>query len=401
MNPAPQPTPPADLRQPVEAIVPPRPPYPPPRRSAVGSFFGGLGRMVSALSTLVNLILLILVISLLVFLFTGLGKTETGLYERYYGGNKPSANKVAIIRVEGVLFEGFTDYAVRQIEAAAQDPNVKAVVLRIVSPGGTITASDMLHKRLGDLRNGKHPRHPGTPKPVVVSMGSIAASGGYYIAMIKGDRPTVILAEPTTVTGSIGVYASFPNVAKFANEHGIKWETIKAGDIKTSGSPFHDMSREERQVWGHIVDHAYLRFLGVIEEARGLSKEKMQEDIVINETVPIREGKQRAKHVHYSRYRADGGIYTAEQAVRYGLVDRIGYLHDALKEAADEAGLGDDYRAITYDKPRTLLGSLLGIEAAAPGVRLDAEGLAAAAAPRLWYLAPQHDLAGALAALGR
>jgi protease-4 len=394
MNPAPEPTP----HLPVERIAPPPQP---PRRSSLGAFFGGLGRVVSGLSTLLNLLLLVFVISLLVVLFTGLGKTDAGLSERFYGGNKSSANKIAVVRVEGVLFEGFTDYALHQIEAAAQDTSVKAVVLRIVSPGGTITASDTLHQRLNDLRNGTHPRHPGPPKPIVVSMGSVAASGGYYIAMIKGDRPTVILAEPTTVTGSIGVYASFPNVAKFASDYGIKWETVKAGDIKTSGSPFHDMTKEERQVWEHMVDHAYLRFLSVIGEARPLSKEKLQEDIDIQETVPIRQGKERIQHVQYTRYRADGGIYTADQAVKYGLVDRIGYLQDALKEAADEAGLGDDYRAITYDKPRTLLGSLLGIDVAAPGLRLGADGLAAATAPRLWLLAPQHELAGVLTALGR
>jgi protease-4 len=365
----------------------------------------GLGKTVAALTTLVNLVVLLFFVGLLLFFFIKLGKTESKLGERFHAGKVSSSNKIAIIRIEGVLFEGLNGYAFQQIETAAKDDQVKAIVLRINSPGGTITASDHLHKQLNDLRNGTHPRYPGPAKPIVISMSSVAASGGYYIAMIKStnkrDPATIILAEPTTITGSIGVYASFPNVAEWAKDNGVTMNVIKAGDLKASGSLFKEMSKEETEVWQNMIDHAYLRFLKVITQARGLSAEALQDDLVIKETVPIRQGVKRSRRVSYTRYRADGGIFTAEQAVRYHLIDRIGYTSDAIEEAAKEASLGEDFRAITYERPSTLLGSLLGVQSTKPAWQFDATNLSSATTPHLWYLAPQHGLAGMAAALGR
>jgi protease-4 len=381
----------------------PPPDYPArPRPSGLALFFSWLGRLVTGLTTLVNLFFLVVVLTLLVILFVGVSKKSEGLNERFYGGKESAKDKIAIIRVEGVLFEGLTSYAQNQIEEAAKDDRIKAVVLRIASPGGTITASDDLHQRLNNLRIGHNHRHPGKAKPIVVSMGSVAASGGYYIAMIKSDPPTVVFAEQTTITGSIGVYASFPNLEKLAKDNGIKMTVIKAGDLKNSGSMFKDMEPPERQVWQHMVDHAYLRFLDVVAEARTkLNQAKLQEDVDLSETLPIRTGKEKTQRIASQRYRADGAIFTADQARRLQLIDRIGYLDDAVKEAAKLADLGDNYRAITYDRPPTLLGSLIGIQEWKSPLSLDAERVSAATAPRLWYLAPQHELSGMLTALGR
>jgi protease-4 len=404
MDRAPDTTPPSGPPAPAIQTPAPAPAHLAPRRSRFVAFFTGLGRVVAALATLLNLVVLLFVLALLVFLFTNFGKTEGGLREHFYAGNARSPNKIAVIRIEGVLFEGLTGYAMNQIDAAAKDDEVKAIVLRINSPGGTVTASDDLHKRLNDLRNGTHPRYPGPAKPIVVSMGTLAASGGYYIAMIKsqtkGDKRTVVLAEPTSITGSIGVYASFPNVKEWADENGVQMNVIKAGDIKNSGSPFKEMTKEEKEVWQHYVDHSYLGFLNVIHQARGLSPTQMQEDIAIKETLPIRHGRLSQRQLNYKRYRADGGIFTADQALHFQLIDRIGYLSDAIDEAAGEAGINENYRGITYDRPRTFLGSLLGIEASKPSWQFDAESFSAAAAPRLWYLAPRHELSGMLTALG-
>jgi protease-4 len=373
---------------------------PPPRPSVFGAFFSWLGRLVLALTTLVNLVFVLLVLAVLAGLFSGFGKTDGGLRERLESGNKTAKEKVAVIRIEGVLFEGLTSYALNQIDAVAADDSVKAVVVRINSPGGTITASEELHKRLNDLRNGQNAKHPGPPRPVVVSMASVAASGGYYIAMIKGKPETVIFAEPTTLTGSIGVYTSLPNVEKLAKDHGIEVKTIKAGDLKASGSLFKKMSDKEVEVWQHMVDQSYLRFLQVIEDARPkLTKDYLQEDIVIKETLRVRSGEKREKKVDYTRYLADGGVYTSDQAKKYHLVDKIGYLNDAIEEAARQANL-TDYKAIAYNRPPSLLGSLLGIKEGKTPMQLDAEHVANAAAPRLWYLAPQHEMAGFLTALG-
>jgi protease IV len=323
------------------------------------------------------------------------------LSERYHSGHTEAHDKIAIVRVDGPLLEGFLAYAHKQIEQAAADSGVKAIVLRINSPGGTITASDELYRRLVNLREGTTPGHPSFKKPIVVSMASLTASGGYYIAM-PAER---LVAERTTLTGSIGVYAAFPNFAGLAKKYGFEMETIKAGGLKDSGSMFKEMKPQERQVWQDMVDHAYAQFLTVVEEGRPMLKGKLKEP-VSERMIPVPadgEGppKKPPEEVKYVRQRADGGIFTADKALLYGLVDQIGYLEDAVKEASKTAGLGDNYRAFVYEKPQTLLGALLQTQSAQPGSQVDFNKLAASAAPRLWYLAPQSDLAPILTAFGR
>jgi protease-4 len=181
---------------------------------------------------------------------------------------------------------------------------------------------------------------------------------------------------------------------------------IKAGEVKDSGSMFHEMTPHEQELWQGMVDHAYLEFLQVVERGRPNLKGKLQEDVVIDEVIKVRykisEKEQgREKKVHYTRYRADGGIWVADEAKKYGLIDQIGYLEDAIKAAKQAAGLSEDYRAVDYERPLTLLGALLGEKAEPPSMQLDVSKLADAATPRLWYLAPQSELAGILAAAGR
>jgi protease-4 len=326
------------------------------------------------------------------------------LTEEHHSGKKSASDKIAIIQVNGVLAEGLLGYAHRQIEQAGDDKKVKAIVLRINSPGGTITASDDLYHRLTELRDGKD----GKPaRPLVVSMGSLAASGGYYIAMPGG----VLYAERTTLTGSIGVYASLLNVRDLADKYGVHMDTIKAGAIKDSGSPFHELTPHERAVWQHMVNHAYDQFKEIVETGRPKLAGKLEEPIVGTKPVMVRlpesikEGdkvvqREVEKPVPYQRQRADGGIWTADEAQRYGLIDKIGYLDDAIKEAAQLAGL-EKYEAITYDRPLALLDLFLGVKAPDPAVQLDPAHLASSATPQLWYLAPQAELAGFLSTVGR
>src|SRR5262245_30678034 len=166
-------------------------------------------------------------------------KDEEAYPEKLLYGPKGADDKIAVIRVQGVLLEGFISYPLKQIEKAMKDDHVKAVVVRIDSPGGTISASEDLHKHLIRLRDGKSPRIPeARPKKLVASMGSIAASGGYYIAMPAEQ----VFAERTTITGSIGVYAALPNVSELAGKAGFHMELIRAGAIKASGSPFHALT---------------------------------------------------------------------------------------------------------------------------------------------------------------
>jgi protease-4 len=341
------------------------------------------------------------------------------LNERTHSGKADASNKIAIITLDGVILEGLLGYAHKQIEQAAKDKAVKAVVLRINSPGGSITASDDLHRRFTELHNG-NPEKKHDRRPLVVSMGSLAASGGYYVAM----PADFLFAEPTTMTGSIGVYASFPNVADWGKRNGLGMETIKQGEVKTSGSPFKTMTPKERAVWQDMVNQSYNQFLQVVEDGREdlrHDKDSPRDQWPLLRRFPWepadagpddldKDASQRLL-VHlalgmgplppdpaFSRYLADGGIYTAADAKRLHLVDQIGTLDDAVKKARELAKI-DNARAVQYDKPRTISETLFGIRSPRPGVFLE-PGLARnALTPRLWYLAPGCDLAGLVAAV--
>jgi protease-4 len=334
------------------------------------------------------------------------GKGSTlPLEEKLYAGDFKSHNKVAIVRLDGVILEGLTGYAERQIDKAAEDADVKAVVLRIDSPGGSITASDDLYKRLSDLHNGNSTKGWTAKKPLVVSMGALAASGGYYVAM--PGKP--IYAEPTTLTGSIGVYAAFPNAAGLAEKYGVKMELIKRGEVKGSGSMLRAMRPEEREVWDDMVGYAYKKFEEVVETGRPDLKGKLEE-FVVDEMRPEKDDQGKPKKdekgkpvmFRYTRQRADGGVYTADKAKELGLIDDIHYLDDAVAEAKRQANIGSDYQAITYDKPFSLSEAFLGGQANAKGTaQVDFQHLAEGLSPRLWYLAPGAEATGVLSAASR
>jgi protease IV len=376
---------PAPLPVALAATLPPR-----SHRSPLGWLVRVLLFLFLAFSVAFNILFLGL---LILFVIPG---SSRPIIETFHSGKTESKNKIAVVRIEGVLMEGLTGFAQKQIDHAATDAAVKAVIVRINSPGGTITSSDDLHHRLTQLRDG-NAQKKAAAKPLVVSMASLAASGGYYIAM----PAKTLFAEPSTATGSIGVYAALPDATELSKKIGFGMRIIKAGDVKDSGSPFHEMTPHERELWQDMVDHSYLRFLDVVEQGRPALKGKLQEDISANKSVPIRDEKARSKHVQYVRYLADGGIFMADDAQKYGLVDRIGYLEDAVQAAGQAAGLGEDYKVVTYEKQETVLSSLLGIKAQPPPSLLDPNRLAAGAVPRLWYLSPQADLAGVFAAMGK
>ncbi len=212
-----------------------------------------------------------------------------------------------------------------------------------------------------------------------------------------------VFAERTTITGSIGVYAAFPNVAELATRYGVKMDIIKAGEVKDSGSMFHEMTPVERHLWQDMVDQAFDQFLAVVQEGRGKRlkyplrrpiKEEMREIPGAKKGGAAAEGK-----VTFTRRLADGGVYTAEKAKAYGLVDQIGYLDDAVAAVRKSAGLPDDCNVILYSRPQSLWSGLFaGEESARQSTGAVFRRLTAAATPRLWYLAPQSDLAALLAA---
>jgi len=395
------------LTLPPASPLPPRIPPPPPRRSGGSTALG----ILLGMSLAINFLCLGGICVSFIFasrLASGLGSgvsEKISLSERHYAGDKSATDKVAIVQIDGILMEGLTNYALKQIDQAAKDKNVKAIVVRINSPGGTITESDHLHHRLTELRDGKDSN---PAKPMVVSMGSMAASGAYYIAM----PAKVLYAEKTTITGSIGVYASFPNVKDLGDKFGFHMNLVKAGRVKDSGSPFQEMKAEERYMWQQMVNHAYDQFKEVVEKGRPALKGKL-EDRVINQSVKAPErvivednGKTSEKFVEkeitYVRQRADGGIWTADKALEYGLIDKIGYVEDAIKDVAQAAELGEKYETITYEKPLSLFDLLSGgIRAQDAPLGLDPARFGSALTPRLWLMAPESELAGFVYSIGR
>lgn len=249
------------------------------------------------------------------------------LEEQYVAGSRnPTTDKVAIVRVEGPIALSSVDYAVQQIRQAREDKRVKAVVLRVDTPGGTVTGSDQIWREVSLLKR--------SGKPVVVSMGGLAASGGYYVSAPADE----IIAEPTTTTGSIGVIMELPNASGLLDKVGVEFEAITAGEWKTMGSPFKPFDDRDVARFQELVDDTYDRFLRVVAQGRNLSMES-------------------------ARRVADGKIYSADEALANGLVDRLGYQEDAIEGATTRAKLSSP-RIIRYSKPISL-GALFGLSASA------------------------------------
>ncbi len=399
-------TPPAGPPPPAAAPPPPPPgpgafqplrPLPPPASSS--SLLGCAFAFSFALNLIGGLVLLLGCFYLI--LSRGGDSSDIPLMEQHYSGKSGASDKVAVITLDGVILEGLLSYIHKQIDQAARDKHVKAVVLRVNSPGGSITASDDLYRRLIELRDG-NAKKGHDAKPLLVSMGGMAASGGYYVAM-PGQT---LFAERTTLTGSIGVYSSFLNVKELGKNYGVSMITIKQGQIKDSGSPFGEMTPHEKEVWQDMVDNAYQHFLHVVEKGRpALAGGKLLSPLKIT---PLHAGpdflKKEEKNEPYQRYLADGGVWTADKALKYQLIDKIGTLDDAIQAAHDAANLGDSYQAIQYERPFTL-SHLLGIggqsHAIPAGSVLDPARLEAGFLPRMWYLAPGAEASGFLAALRR
>jgi protease IV len=325
-----------------------------------------------------TVLLLVFIANIWLLLILQAYLTAGGLEEKHYSGEEDSKAKIAVIRIDGVLMEGLTDHAARQIRTAAQDDDVKAVVLQINSPGGTVTASDRLHMQIMDLKDGKWPKQK-AGKPIVVQMTSIAASGGYYIAA----PAQTIFAEPTTVTGSIGVYASLVNVHKLAEKHGVEFKMITRGELKGSGSPFIPMKPEQEHEWEEMIENSYRQFQKVVNDGRGNRlKHKLRDEITLTD----QNGKP------YIRRLADGGVFTAEQALKFGLVDKIGRLRDAIAEAETLSGV-TKAKVITYARPLSWMDVLLNLKVQEQPATLSLDQVPGFSR-QVWFLTPGYELAG-------
>lgn len=202
-----------------------------------------------------------------------------------------------------------------ELKKAAKDRHVRALVLRINTPGGTVTASDIVYREVMLFRDQ-------TKAPVIAALMDVAASGGYYIAL-AADR---IVAHPTTVTGSIGTIMVTANVEGLLGKIGVATNTVKSAEHKDMGSPFRPLTPDERAIFQSVIDELQRQFVAKVVERRSLDESA-------------------------ARKLADGRIYTAQQALERRLVDAIGYMPDALAAARRAIGV-DEAKVIVYKRPR-------------------------------------------------
>jgi protease-4 len=238
-------------------------------------------------------------------------------------------DKVLLLDLSGLLAEDAPGFSLgtppprvpllarvrEELRKAEEDDRIRALVVRINSPGGTITASDILHREIQAFKARRK-------IPVVAAIMDVGASGGYYVALAADT----IVAHPTTVTGSIGVVMLTVNAQGLLEKIGVTPLAIKSGDKKDAGSPFRGLTEEERAIFQSVIDEMHGRFVRLIAQSRRLPEERV-------------------------RGIADGRIYTAQQALALGLVDRVGYLDDAVEAARRAAGV-ETARVVMYHRPK-------------------------------------------------
>jgi protease IV len=222
-----------------------------------------------------------------------------------------SGDKVGIVELNGVIISSRA--IVKQLEGFRKDNDVKAIVFRIDSPGGGIAASQEIYEHVRRVRE--------TGKPVIASMGSVAASGGYYVAL----GADTIMANPGTTTGSIGVIAEFPDFTKLLDKLGVQMTVIKSGRFKDTGSPYRQMNEQDRQYLQAWIDDGYNQFVQAVAKEREMTLERV-------------------------RLLADGRVYSGEQARQLSLIDTLGTYEDAIQLAANAAGIKGEPRLIRQER---------------------------------------------------
>jgi len=232
------------------------------------------------------------------------------------------SGKIGVVELKGII--ATPEKVLKELTSFRKNRNIAAIVLRIESPGGAVGASQEIFEEVKRTRQ---------TKPVVASMGSVAASGGYYAAL-GADK---IVASPGTLTGSIGVIIKFANFAEIFKKIGYKSEVVKSGKMKDLGSPGRSMTEEERQLVKDIIDNVQSQFVDAVCEGRNLPKDKVLK-------------------------LADGRIFSGAQALEAGLIDQFGNFNDAVELAARLGGLKEKSPALVYpaEKDFSLLRLLVG-----------------------------------------
>lgn len=233
-------------------------------------------------------------------------------------GHLPFGDKIAVVEIKGVITQ--SSGVIEEIHQHLADESVKAIILRVDSPGGGVGPSQEIHREIVKAKQ---------KKKIVTSMGAVAASGGYYVACASH----LIVANPGTITGSIGVLMQFSNLEELLKKIGIKGVVLKSGEHKDIGSPFREMTPEEKRIMQETLDNVHQQFIQAVAEGRSLDRTKV---------VPI----------------ADGRIMTGEQAKQLGLVDKMGNLQDAIDEATKLVGI-EGKPEVIYPRKKLSLWELL------------------------------------------
>ncbi|MBN1362293.1 MAG: signal peptide peptidase SppA [Sedimentisphaerales bacterium] len=326
----------------------PQPPYQafqrPHKKSSVWRVFWGI---LFALSVLANIGMFLLLIGAFVLIASG----QARQYEVAIVREGSPAQKIVVVNLTGIIDDEQADEVYRQLKAARRDRSVRGLVVRVNSPGGTVSGSDRIYEELRKYRQQEG-------QPVVAFMQGIAASGGYY-ASVACEQ---IVAEPTTITGSIGVVLShfvFEDLLK--DKLGVQPVFLVEGAKKDWPSSFRTPTEEElAYIRERVLTPAYERFVAVVRTGRAgtLSAEEVTR-------------------------LADGSVYTAPKALEVELIDKIGYLDDAIASVMSRAGLSDA-QVIEYRRPFSFLGLLNANSQAA--LKLDRSTLYELSAPQVMYL---------------
>ena len=257
-----------------------------------------------------------------------------------------SGDKIALLNIDGVISSDSpasawssafsTDAFISSVKKAADDRRVKAILIRINSPGGTVAASQDIYEAIINARK---------EKPVVVSMADMAASGGYYVAS-AADR---IVAQKGTMTGSIGVIFNFMDFADLENKIGVSSNVIKSGKFKDSGSSSRKMTPEEKALFQSSIDMAYKQFIDDITAGRVKRNDNYETD------------KKALSEETLKKY-ADGRVFLGEEAFNLGFVDAIGSQAYAVTVASEMAGYNKDLPLVPYNKNSGLRGFLMSME---------------------------------------
>jgi protease-4 len=232
-----------------------------------------------------------------------------------------TGDKIAIVDVNDIIMS--SERTVLEIKRYREDKSIKAIILRVNSPGGGVAASQEIYEEVRKTRE--------SGKPIVVSMASIAASGAYYISC----GSSLIVANPGTLTGSIGVIAEFITIKDLADKLGIQQNVFKSGELKDAGNPFRNMTEKDKAYFQDVVDNSFGQFLGVVSKERKINIDTLKQY-------------------------ANGRVFTGLQAKKIGLIDSIGTFEDAIRMTAELAGIKGEPSIVREHKRFSIFERIIG-----------------------------------------